>query len=70
MMSAVEKIEEQLPAVEQPKPKQYLLMVDDVFMAVLGRIVPGMRFVEVEGMSLEGNNQSMVLATPIPKPKQ
>lgn len=66
-MSAVNNIEEQLPAVEAQKPKQYLLMVDEVMMAMLGRMSPSMRFVEVEGMNLEGNNHSMVLCTPKPK---
>lgn len=66
-MSEVEKIEQQQSVVTD-KPKQYLLMVDDVTMAILGRLTPTMRFLEVEGMNMEGNDKCMLLVSPTRKP--
>lgn len=52
-----------------PKPKQYLVMVDEVSMAILGRLVPSMLFVQVEGMAMDGNANHMLLVNPIQKPQ-
>lgn len=58
------------PAVEAPvqKPKQYLLMVDEMAMSMLGKLLPGMLFVQIEGMSMQGNDNHMLLVSPINKP--
>lgn len=62
-MSEVEEIEKCLP-----KPKQYLLMADEMTMAILGRIMPGMLFVQVEGLAMQGNSDHMLLVNPLNKP--
>ncbi len=42
--------------VEVPvKHKQYILIVDDTLIPVIGALFPSLRFVEVEGMTLEQN---------------
>lgn len=48
--------------------KQYLLMVDEVWMAVLAKFCPAFAFVPVEGMPLENNPGYQVLVSPISKP--
>ena len=52
-----------------PKPKQYLLMVDEVTMAILAKIMPGLLFVQVEGLAMEGNDNHMLLVNPMVKPQ-
>jgi len=55
-------------AVEAPpKPKQYLVMVDELSRAIIGKIMPGILFVEIEGMAMEGNANHMLLVNPVPK---
>jgi hypothetical protein len=45
--------------------KQYLLMVDEVGMALLGQVCKGsLQFVPVEGMNVVGNPYMQLLATP------
>jgi len=56
-----EKIEE--------KQKQYLLMADQMTMALLSRLIPGMQFVEVEGIGMKDNPDYKLLANPVEKPK-
>jgi hypothetical protein len=51
-----------------PKPKQYLLMVDEVTMTILGRILPTLLFVEVEGMNMKDNETHSLLVNPKAKP--
>ncbi|MFI0477800.1 MAG: hypothetical protein ACH349_01565 [Candidatus Rhabdochlamydia sp.] len=60
-------IEQVIPEV--PKPKQYLIMADELTRAILGKIAPGLLFVEVEGIAVEGNDRHMLLANPIQKPE-
>lgn len=55
---------------ETPKPKQYLLMADEITMAYLGKLIPSMRFVEVEGRSVIENNEYMLLVNPVPKKEE
>lgn len=52
-----------------PKPKQYLLMANELHMAMLSKIVPGMLFVQVEGMSMQNNPNYMLLVNPIAQPE-
>lgn len=53
---------------EMPKPKQYLIMADELHMALFARLLPGLLFLQVEGMNVEKNDQHMLLVTPKPKP--
>lgn len=53
---------------EVPKVKNYLLMIDDMSMMFLSKLIPGMKFVEVEGMSMIDNPGYQVLVNPLPKP--
>jgi hypothetical protein len=50
-----------------PKPKQYLIMADELHMAILGKIVPGLLFVQVEGMAMKDNSDHMLLVNPVAK---
>ncbi len=50
--------------------KQYLLMVDEVAMAMLSRLSPSVAFVQVEGMPLENNPGYQVLVSPMIKPQE
>lgn len=49
------------------KPKQYLIMADEMHMALLGRLMPGLLYVQVEGMGLQGNSDYMMLVNPVKK---
>lgn len=57
----MDKIEETPPVA----PKQFLMVVDEVSMALLGRMVPGIKFLAVEGMDIPGNTNHRILVTPI-----
>ena len=48
-------------------PKQYLVMVDEMAMTFLGKLVPSMLFVQVEGMAMKDNSDHMLLVNPIAK---
>ncbi len=51
--------------VEVPvKHKQYILIVDDTLIPVIGALFPSLRFVEVEGMTLEQNPAYNLLVNP------
>jgi len=52
----------ELPQVQK---KQYLLVVDEIGMAMLGKLCPFFGFVPVEGMPLQGNGTHQALVTPI-----
>lgn len=57
-----------IPAEEvAPKPKQYLLMVDEASMIFLGKLIPAMLFVQVEGLAMKDNDQYMLLVNPVKK---
>lgn len=49
--------------LQDRKSKQYLLMVDEIHMAILSKIVPGLLFVQVEGMAMQNNDTHMLLVT-------
>lgn len=54
--------------IVSPKPKQYLLMADELHMSVLGKIIPGLLFVQVEGMAMQNNSTHMLLVNPVVTP--
>ena len=63
-------VSEELKQPEAPahKPKQYLLMVDEINAALLGRVFPSIQMVQVEGINMQGNDTHMALVTPMVKP--
>lgn len=48
--------------------KKYIAVFDQVGIACLGRLMPGITFVEILGMSLSDNPNVQVLVNPLPKP--
>lgn len=60
---------EELKQPEAPKAKQYLLMVDEMNLALLGRVIPGLQFVQVEGFNMDSSKTHMALVTPKPAPQ-
>lgn len=54
--------------IAPPKPKQYLLMADELHMALLGKLLPGLLFVQVEGMGMQNNPNHMLLVNPVATP--
>jgi hypothetical protein len=52
-----------------PKPKQYLILVDELHKAILGKLCPGLAYVEVTGMPITGNNDYQVLVSPVQAPE-
>lgn len=46
--------------------KQYLLLVDDVGMALLSQIIPSINFIQVEGMDIKEDPLRKVLVHPVP----
>jgi hypothetical protein len=56
------------PATTATKPKQYLLMVDELNAALLGRVFPAIQMVQVEGINMQNNESHMALVTPMVKP--
>jgi hypothetical protein len=53
--------------VTLPKAKQYLMLLDEMTMAIIGKIMPGMQFVEVEGYGMKDNDDYMLLVNPVKK---
>ncbi len=58
---------EEEKAQKAPNPKQYILVADDLHMAVLSKIMPGIQFIPVVGMGMQNNNDYTALVTPIKK---
>lgn len=52
------------------KPKQYLLLADQLHMALISKLMPGMQFVEVEGISMKDNDKYNLLANPLNKEEE
>lgn len=50
-------------------PKQYLILVDELSKAILGKLCPGLAYVEVTGMPITGNNDYQVLVSPLQTPE-
>lgn len=67
-MSNETPVEEAAPPVMPPKPKQYLVMADELHMALLGKLLPGLLFVQVEGMAMQNNSTHMLLVNPVAAP--
>ena len=55
--------------IVEPKPKQFLLMVEAPMVGVLHSLMPGLMFVEVNGVEHEAFSGHAVLCNPIPKPE-
>lgn len=49
-------------------PKQYLLMVNDVGMALISRVIAGLQFLEVQGLTVKDNPNLNLLASPVAMP--
>lgn len=47
--------------------KQFIALLNEGNVAMLGALCPGMRFVQVGGMIMPGNDENMVLVSPKPK---
>jgi hypothetical protein len=64
-----EKMSDTMPEepVSPVKPKQYLLMVDEASKDALGRLIPSLTFVQIEGMGMQNNSDHMLLVSPLPK---
>lgn len=56
--------EQEEPVVSIPKPKQYLLVVDDMGLTFLNKVIPSITFVEVHGMNMQGEANFQFLVTP------
>lgn len=65
-----EELNQPEAAAPAHKPKQYLLMVDEINAALLGRVFPSIQMVQVEGINMQGNETHMALVTPMVKPVQ
>ncbi len=51
---------------EVKKPKQYMPLLDDVTMACMRHMMPGMKFVEIEGMIMTDNPGYQIIVNPVP----
>lgn len=51
--------------IEVPKKKSYLLMVEDIQMALMSRIFTGIQYVEVQGFNLKESPEHLLLVTPV-----
>jgi hypothetical protein len=56
----------ELQEVGESQPKQYLLLVDSLNMLLLGKMMPGLGFVEVQGMKIKEKETHYVMISPIP----
>lgn len=66
-----EEVKQEEPAVVAKESRvipQYLLMVDEVGVAMLSKLMPSLLFVHIEGMSIPDNQNHQLLVTPIKKP--
>jgi len=52
----------------EPSKKQYLLMVDELGAALLGKLMPSLQLVEIRAMPLNDNKDYQLLVNPIVKP--
>jgi len=51
--------------MEEKKPKQFLMCVDELGMALISQLLPKVMFIEVEGMNIENNPGYQLLANPV-----
>lgn len=47
------------------RPKQYIVLVDQIGLACMGKLMPGLQFIEVEGMEIPDNKGYQLIATPL-----
>ncbi len=66
-MSEELKLEKDVVPGENVVSKQYLIMVDDLHRALLAKMIPGMLYVQVEGMNMADNPKYQVLVNPLPE---
>ena len=52
------------------KSKQYLLMADQLHMALFSKLMPGLQFIEVEGIAMKDNKKYNLLANPVPEKEE
>ena len=57
-----------IPDVGGDKPKQYLVLTDELHRALLAKLIPGIMFVEVEGLNMKDNDNYTLLVNPKPIP--
>ncbi len=64
-------VPQELPEMPKQEPiaktKVYLLSVDDTVTGMLSLLMPSLKFIEVEGFDLEGNDKFRILVNPIPE---
>lgn len=48
-------------------PKQYLVMIDEIDMMVLSRVMPILKYLQVQGMPITDNNTHQFLVNPLQK---
>ena len=66
-MNEIQQALQEMPETPAPKAKQYLIMADEIHMAMLGKMMPGLLFVQVEGLAMQGNSDHMLLVNPVQK---
>ncbi len=68
MSDEVNQVEEVKPnETVEVKPKQYLLMADEVTLIFLTKLIPSLQYVQVEGLGIDGNPNHQFLVNPICK---
>lgn len=50
--------------IAPPKRKEFFLMVDEIQMSLLSRVLPGIQYVEVQGMNIKDVPNHLLLVTP------
>lgn len=66
-MTDVNKIDNTENKNDMDRPRQYVPLLDDVTIAMLSRLVPSMKFVQIEGMMVDGNTNHQFLVSPLNK---
>jgi hypothetical protein len=49
----------------EPSKKQFLLMVDELGAALLGKLMPSLQLVEIQAMPLKDNESYQILVNPV-----
>ncbi len=64
-----EEVQQDQPVSPEPAPKQFIMVLDALAVAIIGRLCPGLKFLEVEGMVVETNPGHQFLVNPMAKPE-
>jgi len=64
------KVPVEPPKEAVPPAKQYVIIVDDLGVQLMGRVCPGLKFLEVEGMKIAGHEKHQFLVNPLPQPSE